>query len=123
MSFLRRLARLFLTSSERAYMDACEERPALSDAEFHQRYYADSGVTAGLCAGVRRVLCEQLGVRNVLPDDNVALIFDVDISDILFELGEEFGVAFGDDMYEDINGTVDSLIQATNALLNHESCD
>ena len=114
---IRKLLRLFTTTaSERAYFDTCAERPVLSDTDFHQRFYADSEVTPETCEGVRRVLCEQLRMCNTLPDDNVARIFDdVDVAEICFEIGEEFGVRFTDEMTT-IDGTVDSLIRTTHQL-------
>ena len=67
---MRNLSRFFTTTaSERAYFDTCADRPALSNTDFHQRFYADSEVTLETCAGVRRVLCEQLKMCNTLPDE------------------------------------------------------
>ena len=118
MGLIRDLFRwLTTTPSERAYFDAISDRPAISDADFYQRFYADSEVTLETCAGVRRVLCHQLGMCNTLPDDNVALVFgDIDIADVCFALGEEFDVTFPDDRFHGIDGTVNSLIRATQLL-------
>ena len=114
----RNLFRLLTTTaSERAYFDTCADRPALSDADFHQWFYADSEVTQETCAGVRRVLCEQLRMCNTLPDDNVAHVFDdVDIAEVCSEIGEEFGVTFTDEVLHRIDGTVDSLLRAAQYL-------
>jgi hypothetical protein len=105
------------TASERAYFDACADRPALSDEDFYHRFYADSEVTLETCARVRRVLCEQLRMCNTLPDDNVALIFgDVDIAEVCFEIADACDVTFPDGLIHEIDGTVDSLIRATQRL-------
>ena len=118
MPLIRNLFRLLTTTaSERAYFYACSARPAISDAEFYQRYYADSEVTLETCVGVRRVLCEQLGMCNTLPDDNVALVFDdLDIAEICFEIAEEFDVTFTGRLIYEMDGTVDSLVRAAQSL-------
>lgn len=116
---IRSLIRLLMMSaSERAYFDACESRPTLSDADFHRRFYADTEIAQETCAGVRRVLCEQLQMCNTLPDDNFGLVFeDVDLAEVCFEIGDEFGVRFPDYALAKIDGTVDSLIRTTQRLI------
>lgn len=118
MRLIRNMIRLLTTTaSERSYFDACSDRETLSDTDFHQRFYRDSDVTLETCAGVRRVLCEQLRMCNTLPADNVADVFDdVDIAEVCFDIGEVFGVMFTDAMFQRIDGTVDSLIRATQHL-------
>ena len=60
-------------------------RPLLTDADFHYEYYASTKVTLDTCARVRRVLCEQLRLCNTIPTDNVAALFpDIDIAEVFY---------------------------------------
>ena len=120
MAFFQKMIQLLTTTpSECVYLDACEDRSELSDRDFHQRFYAASNVSPQACSGVRRVLCEQLNMCNTLPNDNVAIVFDdVDIAEVCFEIGEEFDVTFSDELCQQIDGTVDALIHATQHLLD-----
>jgi hypothetical protein len=96
---------------------AINKRPSLTDADFHREYYAHSVVTQETCARVRRVLCEQLRLANTRPEDNVAKLFpDIDLGEVCFEIGEEFGVSFPDSTIENLDGSVDSLIRETQRL-------
>ena len=53
-------------------------------------------------------------MSNTLPSDNVALIFaDIDISEVCFELAEEFAIQFPKAEIQELGGTVDSLIRLT----------
>jgi hypothetical protein len=93
---------------------AANNRPSLTDADFHREYYVNTEVTQDTCARVRRVLREQLRLSNTRPADNVATLFpDIDLGEVCFEIGEEFGIAFMDSTIENLDGTVDSLLRET----------
>ena len=105
---------LFAKSNERKYFDSISGRDAVSDDTFHRNHYAKSEITLDTCARVRRVLCEQLRMCNTLPHDNVATVFgDIDIGEVCFEIGDEFGLTFSRTDIQHIDGTVDSLIRMT----------
>ena len=96
---------------------AINKRPSLTDADFHREYYANTEVTQDTCARVRRILCEQLRLFNTRPADNVATLFpDIDLGEVCFEIGEEFGVSFLNSIIENLDGSVDSLIRETQRL-------
>ena len=93
-------------------------RVPLPDADFHRQFYADTDVTLDTCAGVRCVLREQLRLCNTRPNDNVATLFpDVDIGEVCFEIADEFHVSFPEEVICSLDGTVDSLIRATQKLV------
>lgn len=95
-------------------LKAINDRPQLSDAAFYRRFYAGTSVTLDTCARVRHVLCQQLRLCNTNPSDNVAMLFpDIDIGEVCFEIGEEFRVTFAEEVVRELDGTVDSLIRAT----------
>jgi hypothetical protein len=93
---------------------AVNHRPLLTDADFHRNFYSHTSVKYDTCGGVRRVLCEQLRLCNTTPTDNVSDLFpDIDIGELCFEIGEEFGLSFPDASITTLDGTVDSLIRET----------
>ncbi len=111
------LTTLFADSAEREYRKLCRTRPNLTDQEFYNTFYRVSGIPFDTCARVRQVLNTQLRMSNVRPEDNVVTIFDdLDLWDICFELGDEFGLKFPDNIVDNIDGTVDSLIRSTEQL-------
>jgi hypothetical protein len=56
-------------------------------------------------------------MSNIRPDDKVTTIFDdIDLGDLCLELGDEFGVTFPDEVVNNLDGSVDSLIRATERL-------
>jgi acyl carrier protein len=115
------LTTLFARVAEREYRQLCKTRPNLTDQEFYDAFYRVSEIPFDTCARVRRVLNTQLWMTNVRPDDNLAAIFDdLDLWDICFELGEEFGLQFPDDIVNSLDGTVDSLIRVTERLRTEE---
>src|SRR5215467_5855037 len=81
----------FSTRTEREYYELCKTRDDLSDEEFLQEFYP-IGIDIAVIHGVRHVLAEQLNLDRVRPHDHVCQIYqEVDVSDIVVELGEEFG--------------------------------
>ena len=96
---------------------AINNRPLLTDADFHREYFSGTEVTLGTCVGVRKVLCQQLHLCNTRPADNVASLFpDLDICEVCYEIGEEFDVSFSQSRIGILNGSVDSLIRETQRL-------
>jgi hypothetical protein len=103
--------------AECEYRRLCRTRPNLSDKEFYEAFYLHSTIPLETCVRVRRVLKTQLRMSNIRPDDNVTTIFDdIDLRDLCLELGDEFGVTFPDEVINELDGTIDSLIRATERL-------
>lgn len=93
-------------------------RPRLSEDDFHREYYSRTDVSPDTCAGVRCIILEQLRLRETRPSDNIAVLSDIDIGEILMEIGEEFSVEFTEDTICELDGTLDSLIRATQDAVN-----
>ena len=111
------LTTLFAGSAEREYRQLCKTRPNLTDQEFYDAFYRGTDIPIETCTRIRRVLKTQLRMANVRPDDNVATIFDdIDVGETCFEIGEEFELKFPDNIIDNIDGTIDSLIRATERL-------
>lgn len=114
---LRQLLESITTLFDSPDVLAINKRPSLTDADFHREYYANTVVTQETCARVRRVLSVQLRLANTRPEDNVAKLFpDIDLGEVCFEIGEEFGVSFPDSSIENMDGSVDSLIREAQRL-------
>ncbi|MEM7784605.1 MAG: hypothetical protein AAF623_14745 [Planctomycetota bacterium] len=109
---------LFPSSNEHEYFKLVAKRPAITDDEFYITHYQNTDITLDTCTRVRRVLCEQLRMCNTIPNDNVAVVYDdIDIVEVCFEIAEEFGITFNNSNFQEIDGTVDSLIRLTQLLI------
>ena len=105
--------------AEREYIERTQDRKILGDEEFFDEYYFQSKVTLNTCSRVLEVLRTQLNMANPRPQDNVAYIYDdIDISEVCYEIGDEFNIKFPYDVIANLEGTVDSLVRATEALRN-----
>ncbi len=114
---LRQWLEMFASLFDSPAVRAISHRTPLTDADFHRQYYANTEVTQDTCAGVRRVLREQLRLCNTIPTDNIAMLYpDIDIGEVCFEIGEELGVSFLDGTIDNLDGSVDSLIRETQRL-------
>jgi acyl carrier protein len=101
----------FSTPTERQYYELCKTRKDLSDEEFLREFYP-IGIDIAVIHGVRHVLAEQLSFDRVHPDDHVCQINqDVDLSEIVFELAEEFGLSIPDEEVAHLDDSVDALIR------------
>jgi hypothetical protein len=91
----------------------------LTDGEFYGRFYAGSGVPREVVARVRGSLegFEWLADRLVPSDYLPWLDDDLDLADVLYRLGREFGVRFTKVDYPALDGTVDNLIRLIHARL------
>jgi hypothetical protein len=113
------IARAFQYESEQRYADECSHRPLLSDDEFIQKYFSSSGIKRDVPLRVRRVLAEQLGFEKIVPSDCPAeIIPDIDLQDVLDEIGEEFEIALN---VEDLPGndySFGAMVVAINSRTN-----
>ena len=111
------VALIALGRAEHSYRQRCKTRANLTDVEFYDAFYRGTDIPIETCTRIRRVLKTQLRMANVRPDDNVATIFDdIDVGETCFEIGEEFELKFPDNIIDNIDGTIDSLIRATERL-------
>lgn len=115
---------LFMTEYQRFLRRAWAVRPELSDDEFHDRFYAGTGIRREIPSRVRHALEQALGANlaSVHPCDNLALGFrDVDLADIFFRLERVFHIQIPREVCpSEIDGTFDSLVRYVATAL-HES--
>ena len=104
------------TIAELEYVQTCERRRPLDNGEIYETYYSNTEVTRNTCTRVLDLLRMQLDLPNIRPEDNVAIIFDIDIGHICFEVEEEFRIEFSKTNYHAMDGTVDSIIRTTEEL-------
>jgi hypothetical protein len=106
------LSPLIPSAECRAFRRELKARPRLSDEEFYAQFYAGSGIPKDIPARVRRYLAEiNVLADRAVPADNLSLLDDeLDLSDILLELQEEFGVRFREVDYAAVDGTLNNLI-------------
>jgi hypothetical protein len=114
------LAPLIPSAQSRAFRRELKGRQALSADEFYARFYEGSGVPRDVAVGVRRSLggFEWLADRRLAPSDYLPwLDDDLDLADVLYRLGREFGVRFTGADYPAVDGTLDNLVRLVHARL------
>ena len=113
------LSPLLPSAESRAFRQELKCRPAWTDEEFYDRFYAGSGIPRDIPARIRRCLMEfdRLAER-VVPTDRLPLlpiIEELDYADVLESVGEELGVALAEADYPAVDGTLDNLIRLVHA--------
>src|ERR1700733_1596795 len=91
-----------------------DQRPVLDDESFYARYYDGTEVPRDIPIRARRILAEQLGAHwlRVCPSDDIpAILMDVDLTNIIWEIAEEFDVEVTLDQMKGIDGTFDSVVR------------
>ena len=82
----------------RAFHRQLQSRPKLTPAEFHAAFYADSGVSPELIAGLRTALERAFGMdfSQLHPDDNLLLVDDgeLDFAWVFECIEREFKIDF-----------------------------
>lgn len=106
------LSPLFRTKEERSKWREMRQRPLLSDDEFYQRFYADTGIAKEILVRIRHIYATQLAMDRVWPADK-ATEFDseLDLAELLVEVEEEFKVEVSDDEALKLDGSFDSLVR------------
>lgn len=108
-------------NSERQYFERCQSRPMLSDDEFIRQYYP-SGINREIPLRIRRILGQQLKLEKIIPtDDPCDILQDVDLLEIMREIGEEFGFFVESKELEGIDGNFDSIVSFVNAKLSRQN--
>ncbi len=104
------LSLLLPTKEERARWREMRHRPLLSDNEFYERFYADTGVGREIPLRLRQIYATQLAMDRVWPAEK-ATEFDseLDFADLLAEVEEEFNVEVSDHEALRLDGSFDSI--------------
>ena len=106
------LAPLLPSAEERRFRRVVRERPLLSDDEFSDRFYRDSGILPNIPIRLRKIYAAELGMDRVWPEDK-ATDFDgeLDFADLLDAIADEFGVPFTDHEIGQMDGSFDSIVK------------
>jgi hypothetical protein len=103
---------LTATPAERRYWKECESRPVLTDDEFYDRFYKDSGIQFEIVRRVRQILAHQLGLERAIPSDAFGPIFpDLDFWEVMLEIAEQFGFSPVLEDCQRLDGTFDSFVK------------
>jgi hypothetical protein len=102
-----------------AFRRELKGREPLSSDEFYTRFYRGSGIPKDVVKRVRRSLLgfEWLADRLAPADYLPWLDDDLDMADVLYRLGREFGVKFTKADYPAVDGTLDNLVRLVHARL------
>lgn len=113
------LSPLIPSAEMRAFRRQLKGRPALSDDEFYGLFYAESGIRQDILDRIRRCLLEFDSLtQRAVPTDFLPFLDDeLDYADVLYRVGEEFGVRFTKVDFSDVDGTLDNLVQLVHARL------
>lgn len=106
------LAPLFSSAQERAYRRALRERPPLSDDEFCDRFYADTGYPRDIPIRLRRIYATALGMKNAWPEDKAEdFCEELDFTDLIAEVEDEFGLKFTEEEVRQMDGSFNTIVE------------
>lgn len=106
-----RLCNALLLREENHFIKECAARDQLSDHDFYSEFYASTAASAESVARVRGIAERQLGVKNLVPSDNLAYRFqDIPFTELAFDVAEEFSFNLDEQSLQRLDGTLDSLI-------------
>lgn len=96
---------------ERKFRREFAQREPLDDAQFFNKFYAETNVAADIVCRLRPIYCKfcDLQVEKLRPQDRPWQIVELDTVDLIRELEVEFGVAISDKDAEGIDGSFDSI--------------
>jgi len=116
------LSPLLPSAEERRFRRAVRERPWLSDDEFYDRFYRDSGVPHHIPIRLRKIYATELGMDGVWPEDK-ATDFDgeLDFADLVTAVADEFGVQFTERELGQMDGSFGSIVKCVVGKL--DKCD
>jgi hypothetical protein len=99
--------------AEREFRRSLRDRPQLSDDEFYEAYYSESGIPRQLPGQLRKSLENAFGMNfaALYPDDNlIDADHEVDWGDVLWRIEREFRVSVPFESFA-VGGTFDSLLR------------
>lgn len=127
LHFLRdSMTRWSYSASEREYAETLRRRPRLTESEFYDAFYAETGIPRAIPARLRKLLESIIGddLAALQPEDNIAMIYDgLDFADVLYRVEREFHLRIpltvfrppsdtpGAFQTDPIDGTFDSLVR------------
>ena len=106
------LSPLFRTKEERAKWREMRQRPMLSDDEFYERFYADTGIAKEIPVRLRRIYATQLAMDRVWPADKATECdSELDLAELLAEVEEAFNLEVSDEEALKLNESFDSIVR------------
>lgn len=106
------LSPLFWTKEERAKWAEMRQRPMLSDDEFYERFYADTGIAKEIPIRLRRIYATQLEMDRVWPTDKATEFdYELDLAELLAEAEEEFNVNVSEKEALKLDESFDSIVR------------
>lgn len=109
------LVPLFSSAESRAFRRRLKERSRLSDLEFHELYYAETGVPSEITVRLRRCLhrLDRL-IERAGPKDNLCSLYDeFDFYTATYRVEKEFSITFKSVDYDLFDGTLGNLLEVT----------
>ncbi|MBI3467668.1 MAG: acyl carrier protein [Planctomycetes bacterium] len=88
-------------------------RAPLDDEQFFAKFYAGTRVDPDVPRRLRPIYCEVFGidVEKMRPTDRPPLVCEIDTSELVTDIEQEFGVAISDEEAEGIDGSFDSIVR------------
>jgi acyl carrier protein len=102
-----------LLETDRNLLCALRCRPYLTDEEFFERFYSDSGIPKEIPIRLRQLWAEQLGGEwyGVEPSDEPARIYwTLDLVELIYEVEEEFVIRISKADWQLIGSSFDSFV-------------
>ena len=98
-------------SPERKFRREYEQRESLADAQFFNKFYAETNVPADIACRLRPIYCKffDLDVGKLRPQDRPPEYVELDMIDLVRDIETEFSVKISDDDAEHIDGSFDSI--------------
>jgi hypothetical protein len=111
MNLITWLFELTMPRAEKELRTVCRSRPTLSCDAFFDRYFATTECERDVVASIRSTIEIQLGIRNLLPTDNIARGFpDVGLDNLLFDIAEHFSFTLSTEEVRRLDGTLFSIV-------------
>jgi acyl carrier protein len=104
----------YLFRPERHAERALQRRPVSDDQAFYDRFYGETNIPEDIPIRLWRIYAEQFGRAwiKVYPQDEVGEAYlDLDLAELLWEVEDEFGVSFPEEVGRELSGTFDSIVQ------------
>ena len=98
---------------ERRFWREVAAREPLDDAEFYRQFYGESGVPHELVLRLLPVYCRMFHFEagKMRPTDRTPLLIELDTSDYVRQIEQEFGLGIPDEDVEELDGSFDSIVR------------
>ncbi len=100
------------SNAERMFLVECSKRRELLGTEFISKYYPHADTkTADVILQVRDVVCHQVGVDVLVPDDDLPRdLPGIPFDELVIEVAQHFGFKLEDSEFAKLDGRLDGLV-------------